>query len=117
TELVVSEHAAIQAPSKLALKPGETINVENAIRAIVTKSANDVAVVVAEGLGGTEEEFARMMTKKARELGMTHTAYFNASGLPNDDQITTARDQVMLGRAIQERFPKYYRYFSTLSFA
>jgi D-alanyl-D-alanine carboxypeptidase len=116
TELAVSEHAAAQAPSKLALKPGETITVENAIRAIVTKSANDVAVVIAEALGGTEAEFGKMMTHKARELGMTKTTYVNASGLPNDEQITTARDQAILGRAIQERFPKYYAYFSTRSF-
>ena len=93
------------------------ITVETAIRALVTKSANDVAVVVAEALGGSEEEFARMMTRKARELGMKGTTYYNASGLPDDDQITTARDQALLGRAIQERFPKYYRYFATTSFA
>jgi D-alanyl-D-alanine carboxypeptidase len=117
TELPVSEHASIQAPSKLALKPGETISVENAIRAVVTKSANDVAVVIAEAIGGSEPEFARLMTKKARELGMTRTTYHNASGLPNDEQVTTARDQALLGKAIQERFPKYYRYFSTLSFS
>jgi len=116
TELPVSEHAAAQAPSKLALKPGETITVENAIRGIVTKSANDVAVVVAEALGGSETEFGKMMTRKAYALGMTNTVYVNASGLPNDEQITTARDQAILGRAIQERFPKYYAYFSTRSF-
>ena len=117
TPLPVSEHAAAQAPSKLALKPGETITVENAIRAIVTKSANDVAVVVAEALGGSEADFGKMMTRKARLLGMTRTTYVNASGLPNDGQITTARDQATLGRAIQERFPKYYKYFQTRSFA
>ena len=117
TELAVSAHAAVQPPSKLALKPGETITVENAIRALVTKSANDVAVVVAEAIGGSEEEFARMMTRKARELGMKSTTYYNASGLPHEDQITTARDQALLGRAVQERFPKYYRYFATSSFA
>jgi D-alanyl-D-alanine carboxypeptidase len=117
TPLPVSEHAAVQAPSKLALKPGETITVENAIRAVVTKSANDVAVVIAEAVGGTEDEFARMMTRKARELGMKSTVYRNASGLPDDEQVTTARDQALLGRAIQERFPKYYRYFATPSFA
>ncbi len=116
-ELPVSAHAAVQAPSKLALKPGESITVETAIRALVTKSANDVAVVVAEAIGGSEDEFARMMTRKARELGMKGTTYYNASGLPHDDQITTARDQVLLGRAVQERFPKYYRYFATTSFA
>lgn len=117
TELSVSEHAAAQAPSKLGLKPGDSIQVENAIRAIVTKSANDVAVVVAEALGGTESDFGKMMTRKAHALGMTHTVYVNASGLPNDAQVTTARDQAILGRAIQERFPKYYAYFSTRSFS
>jgi D-alanyl-D-alanine carboxypeptidase len=117
TELAVSEHASTQAPSKLALKPGETINVENAIRAVVTKSANDVAVVIAESLGGTESEFARMMTSKARAIGMTNTTYRNASGLPDEAQLTTARDQALLGRTIQERFPKYYRYFATPSFS
>ncbi|MGI8525584.1 MAG: serine hydrolase [Pseudolabrys sp.] len=116
TNMEVSAHAASQAPSKLSLKPGETIKVEPAIRAIVTKSANDVAVVVAEALGGSEPEFARMMTKKAHELGMAHTFYRNASGLPDDGQITTARDMVLLGRAIQNRFPVYYKYFSTRSF-
>jgi D-alanyl-D-alanine carboxypeptidase len=117
TELSVSEHASVQAPSKLGLKPGDTIRVENAIRAIVTKSANDVAVVVAEALGGTESDFGKMMTRKAHALGMTHTTYVNASGLPDDQQVTTARDQATLGRAIQDRFPKYYAYFSTRSFS
>ena len=116
TEMDVSAHAASQAPSKLGLKPGDTIAVEPAIRAIVTKSANDVAVVVGETLGGSEPEFARLMTKKARELGMARTTYRNASGLPDDEQITTARDMTILGRAIQDRFPNYYRYFSTRSF-
>jgi D-alanyl-D-alanine carboxypeptidase len=116
TGLPVSEHASDQAPSKLDLKPGDSITVENAIRAIVTKSANDVAVVVAEALGGSETEFAKMMTRKARALNMAHTTYVNASGLPDDRQITTAHDQVTLGRAIQERFPKYYAYFETRSF-
>ena len=117
SEMPVSAHAAAQAPSKLGLKPGETIGVETAIRAIVTKSANDVAVIVAEALGGDEPTFASMMTAKAHKLGMTHTTYRNASGLPEDQQITTARDQAILGRAIQDRFPKYYSYFSTRTFA
>jgi D-alanyl-D-alanine carboxypeptidase len=116
TRLPVSEHAADQAPSKLDLKPGDSITVENAIRAVVTKSANDVAVVIAEALGGTESDFAKAMTRKARILGMAHTTYVNASGLPNDSQKTTARDQALLGRAIQERFPKYYDYFQTQHF-
>jgi D-alanyl-D-alanine carboxypeptidase len=117
TEMPVSAHASVQAPSKLGLKPGDTIPVETAIRAIVTKSANDVAVVVAEALAGEEAEFAKLMTAKARTLGMTQTTYHNASGLPDDQQITTARDQAILGRAIQDRFPKYYGYFSTRTFA
>jgi D-alanyl-D-alanine carboxypeptidase len=116
TDLPVSAHAAVQAPSKLGLKPGDSIRVETAIRAIVTKSANDVAVIVAEALGGDEPNFAKMMTAKARALGMTQTVYRNASGLPDDQQITTARDQATLGRAIQDRFPNYYRYFSTRTF-
>jgi D-alanyl-D-alanine carboxypeptidase len=117
TPLAVSARAADQAPSKLGLKPGQTIAVESAIKALVTKSANDVAVVVAEALAGSEDEFATLMTRKARTLGMSRTVYRNASGLPDDDQVTTAREQALLGRAIQERFPRYYRYFATSSFA
>ena len=117
TPLKVSEHASEQAPTKLGLKPGQTIAVEDAIKAVVTKSANDVAVVIAENLGGSEEAFATQMTQKAHALGMSRTTYVNASGLPDDDQITTARDQALLGRAIQDRFPRYYRYFSTTAFA
>jgi D-alanyl-D-alanine carboxypeptidase len=116
TDLPVSAHAAVQAPSKLGLKPGDSIRVETAIRAIVTKSANDVAVVIAEALGGDEPSFAKLMTAKARALGMTQTIYRNASGLPDEQQITTARDQATLGRAIQDRFPNYYRYFATRTF-
>jgi D-alanyl-D-alanine carboxypeptidase len=116
SKLDVSDHASQQAPSKLGLLPGQQIAVEDAIRALVTKSANDVAVVVAEAIGGDEESFAKMMTRKARALGMSRTTYVNASGLPDDDQITTARDQVTLGRAIQDRFPRYYKYFQTASF-
>jgi D-alanyl-D-alanine carboxypeptidase len=116
SEMEVSAHAAAQAPSKLGLKPGDTIEVETAIRAIVTKSANDVAVTIGEALGGDEANFSRMMTAKARALGMMHTTYRNASGLPNDEQMTTARDQALLGRALQDRFPKYFNYFSTRAF-
>ncbi len=116
TPLSVSEHASAQAPTKVGLRPNETIEVEDAIRALVTKSANDAAVVIAEAIGGDEHEFAEMMTRKARALGMSRTTYRNASGLPNDEQFTTARDQATLGRAIQERFPRYYRYFATPSF-
>jgi D-alanyl-D-alanine carboxypeptidase len=115
-EMKVSEHASEQAPTKLGLKPGQTIEVEDAIKGLVTRSANDAAVTIAEALGGTEENFAKLMTRKAHALGMSKTVYHNASGLPDDDQVTTARDQSILGRAIQERFPKYYRYFATNEF-
>ncbi|MBS0245865.1 MAG: SPOR domain-containing protein [Proteobacteria bacterium] len=117
SEMPVSAHAAAQAPSKLGLQPGDSIKVETAIKAIVTKSANDVAVVIGEYLGGDEPSFARMMTAKAHALGMTHTTYRNASGLPNDDQVTTARDQALLGRALQDRFPNYFGYFNTRAFS
>ncbi len=116
SQLPVSEHASIQAPTKLGLKPGQSLEVEDAIRGMVTKSANDAAVAVAEAIGGSEREFADLMTLKARAIGMSRTVYRNASGLPNDEQVTTARDQALLGRAIQERFPRYYQYFATPSF-
>jgi D-alanyl-D-alanine carboxypeptidase len=117
TQMPVSAHAAAQSPTKLGLRAGQTLAVEDAILGLVTKSANDAAVVVAEAIGGTESEFARMMTRKARTLGMRRTTYTNASGLPDPDQITTARDQSLLGRAIQQRFPGYYHYFATEAFA
>ena len=116
TLLKVSAHAADQSPTKLGLKAGDTIKAEDAILGLVTKSANDAAVVIAEALADDEEEFAKLMTRKARALGMSRTVYMNASGLPDRDQVTTARDQALLGRAIQDRFPHYYRYFSTKSF-
>jgi D-alanyl-D-alanine carboxypeptidase len=116
TEMSVSEHASEQAPTKLGLRPGQTIRVEDAIKGLVTRSANDAAVVIAEAIAGDEEDFAKLMTHRARGLGMTRTVYRNASGLPDDDQVTTARDQSTLGRAIQDRFPRYYRYFSTETF-
>ena len=116
SEMPVSRHASEQDPTKLGLMPGQTIRVEDAIKGLVTRSANDAAVVIAEAIGGDEDEFAKMMTRKAHMLGMSKTVYRNASGLPDDDQVTTARDQSTLGRAIQDRFPRYYRYFSTASF-
>lgn len=116
TPLTVSAYAARQSPSKLGLPPGQTIEVEDAILALVTKSANDIAVVVAENLAGSEDAFAERMTRKARQLGMTRTVYRNASGLPDSEQVTTARDLSILGRAIQDRFPKYYTYFNTRVF-
>ena len=117
TEMEVSEHASEQAPTKLGLRPGQTIRVEDAIKGLVTRSANDAAVVIAEALAGDEDDFAKLMTRKARALGMSRTVYRNASGLPDDDQVTSARDQSTLGRAIQDRFPRYYRYFSTTEFS
>src|SRR2546429_4030687 len=116
TEMEVSEHASEQAPTKLGLKPGQTLKVEDAIKGLVTRSANDAAVVIAEAIAGDEDEFAKLMTRKARALGMSKTTYRNASGLPNDEQLTTARDQATLGRAIQDRYPRYYRYFATAVF-
>ncbi len=116
TEMEVSAHASEQAPTKLGLRPGQTIRVEDAIKGLVTRSANDAAVVIAEAIAGDEDDFAKVMTRKARALGMTRTVYRNASGLPDDNQVTTARDQSTLGRAIQDRFPRYYRYFSTVAF-
>jgi D-alanyl-D-alanine carboxypeptidase len=116
TEMEVSAHASEQAPTKLGLRPGQTIRVEDAIKGLVTRSANDAAVVIAEAIAGDEGDFAKQMTREARALGMTRTVYRNASGLPDDNQVTTARDQSTLGRAIQDRFPRYYRYFSTVAF-
>jgi D-alanyl-D-alanine carboxypeptidase len=116
TPLPISAKAALQPPTKLHLKAGQTLAVEDAIGGMATRSANDAAVVVSEAIGGSEEEFAKLMTQKARELGMTNTTYVNASGLPADEQITTARDQAILGHAIHDRFPTYYRYFSMISY-
>jgi D-alanyl-D-alanine carboxypeptidase len=116
TPLPISAKAALEPPTRLGLKAGQAITVEDAIGGIVTRSANDAAVVVSEAVGGSEEEFAKLMTRKARALGMTSTTYVNASGLPDDEQITTARDQAILGRAIHDRFPSHYSYFSMLYF-
>lgn len=115
-EITISAHAASMPPSKLGLRPGDTITVEEAIKAVVTKSANDVAAAIGEAIGGTESRFAQMMTARAHSMGMTRTNYANASGLPDPRQVTTARDLTILGRAIQERFPRYYHYFSTSAF-
>lgn len=113
TELPVSVYASRQAPSKIGLRPGSTIEVRDAIMALITKSANDASVVVAEAVGGSEEAFARMMTARARSLGMSRTTFYNPHGLPHSPpNITTARDLSILARAIQERFPRYYPMFS-----
>ena len=114
--LSVSRRAAGMPASKLGLKYREKIAVKSAILALVTKSANDAAVVLAEKMGGKETKFARMMTKKARELGMKRTSFRNASGLPNRRQLSTARDMSTLARALIRDFPKQYRYFSTKQF-
>jgi D-alanyl-D-alanine carboxypeptidase len=111
-KLTVSRFAASQAPSNLKLKPGSTISVSDAIGALVTKSANDVAVVVAERLGGSESRFAQLMTVKGKSLGMQNTRFVNASGLPDDRQITTARDLAILAEAIIDDHGESYHYFS-----
>jgi D-alanyl-D-alanine carboxypeptidase len=116
TPLKISAEAARQAPSKLGLRPGETIPVEDAIKAVVTKSANDVAVAIGENISGSQAAFAQRMTRQARALGMNSTVYVNSSGLPDPRQVTTARDLVLLGRAIQDNHPNYYGYFSTRNF-
>jgi D-alanyl-D-alanine carboxypeptidase len=115
--LRVSSYAASRPPSKIGVDAGETIEVEDAIKALITKSANDVAVVVAENIAGDEDTFAEQMTRRARSLGMTRTVFKNASGLPDAEQVTTARDLTILARAIQERFPRHYQMFQTRNFA
>ena len=116
SKLKVSKRAAGQPPSKLGLSAGSTIDVEDAIKALVVKSANDIAVVVAEALGGTEVEFARIMTRKAQALGMSRTTFRNASGLPNRKQRSTARDMSFLARALMRDFPHRYHYFDDQRF-
>ena len=117
SKLKVSARAAGQPPSKLGVKSGSTIDVDTAIQALVIKSANDVAVVVAESLSGSEWRFAKDMTAKARALGMRSTTFRNASGLPNTRQVTTARDMAELGRRVMQDFPQYYHYFAAKSFS
>ena len=112
----VSAHAASMSPSKLGLLPGSQLTVEEAILGLVTKSANDAAAALGELLGGDEDRFAQMMTLRARALGMEHTIFRNASGLPDFEQVTTARDLAVLARSLVGDFPSYYAYFSTPSF-
>ncbi|HYH39007.1 MAG TPA: D-alanyl-D-alanine carboxypeptidase [Azospirillum sp.] len=114
--LPVSEYASSQSPTKLGLRPGSTIRVEQAILGLVTKSANDAAVVLAEALGGSESRFAEIMTRKARELGMKRTVFRNPNGLPNPEQVSTARDFAVLSQALLKDHPKYYPYFSRRNF-
>ncbi|PPR62822.1 MAG: D-alanyl-D-alanine carboxypeptidase DacF [Alphaproteobacteria bacterium MarineAlpha4_Bin2] len=116
-KLKVSRRAQGMAPSKLGLKRGQTLRVKDAVLALITKSANDAAVVVAEALGGTEIKFARMMTKKSRQLGMRQTRFRNASGLPNRRQLSTARDMATLARRLINDFPQYYHFFGTQRFS
>jgi D-alanyl-D-alanine carboxypeptidase len=115
--LKVSRRAQGMAPSKLGLKRGQSIKVKDAILALITKSANDVAVVVAEGLGRTEVKFAQMMTKKAGAIGMRKTRFRNASGLPNRRQVSTARDMAVLAQHLIDDFPQFYHYFGTQNFS
>ena len=114
--ITVSARATSVAPSKLGVRAGDSITVETAIRAIVVKSANDVATAVAENLGGTESAFAQRMTRTARSIGMSKTIFLNASGLPNPGQVTTARDMATLGLRLMRDFPQYYPYFRIQSF-
>ncbi|WP_315928102.1 D-alanyl-D-alanine carboxypeptidase [Mesorhizobium sp. SP-1A] len=116
TPVVFSAHAAAQAPTKLGVRAGSAVTVETAILSMVTKSANDSSTALAELLGGTESNFARLMTAKARSLGMSGTVFRNANGLPDPGQFTTAHDMAVLGIALREHFPQYYGYFSTRSF-
>ena len=117
SRVVMSEAAASRPPSKLGIPPGSGLTVEQAILALVTKSANDVAAALGEHVGGSEERFAQMMTMRARSLGMTQTRFRNASGLPDLEQVTTARDMATLGRRLFLDFPNRYHYFGTVHFA
>lgn len=117
TRLTASRNASRQPPSRLGLRRNDTITVDQAIRALVVQSANDVATMVAERLGGSEPRFAAAMTARARELGMSDTRFANASGLPDSRHRTTARDMATLGLALWHDFPEYYHYFQTPSFA
>ena len=112
----VSPHAAAMQPSKLGLLPGSQLTVEQAVLGLVTKSANDAASALGELLGGSEDRFAQMMTLRARSLGMSHSTFQNASGLPDPEQWSTARDLALLGRRLINDFPTYYGYFATPSF-
>ena len=116
TKMTVSRHAASAVPTKLGLRAGSTISVEDAIKSLVTLSANDMARVIAEHISGSESKFAERMTATARAMGMTSTTYRNASGLPDGGQVTTVRDQAILGIAVYQHFPRYYEYFQTTSF-
>ncbi|MEK7301672.1 MAG: D-alanyl-D-alanine carboxypeptidase family protein [Pseudomonadota bacterium] len=117
TSMRVSAYAASKPSTNINLRSGEAISVREAIPALIVRSANDVAAVVAEALGDSEANFGRMMTDKARKLGMRSTTFRNASGLPNNEQKTTARDMAILSTRLMKDFPRYYHYFSTQSFS
>ena len=117
TQIPVSANARSRPTTKIGFKAGESIDVQSAIQALATKSANDVAAAVAEFLGGSESEFARAMTARAGQLGMRSTVFRNASGLPDANQRTTARDMAVLGIALRRNFPRYYGYFGAREFA
>jgi D-alanyl-D-alanine carboxypeptidase len=114
--VMISPRAAAQSPTKLGLRPGDSLTVDEAMKALATKSANDIAVALAEHIGGTEQRFAALMTLRAKELGMNNTNFVNASGLPDSRQISTARDLAILSRAVMRDYPQYYKLFSTRSF-
>lgn len=116
TKIKVTQEAAAAAPTKLDLEPGEQIALIDAMKALVTKSANDMAIAIAQAIGGSEANFARLMTEKAHALGMKSTVFRNASGLPDDEQVTTARDMVTLALRLQDDFPKHYYLFGLRSF-
>jgi D-alanyl-D-alanine carboxypeptidase len=116
SSVLISSYAANMAPSKIGLKPGKTISVENAIKALSTKSANDISAALAEKLGGSEKRFAQLMTAKAHQIGMTKTNFANASGLHNSKQTSSARDMAKLAIYVMRTYPKYYHYFSLKKF-
>ncbi|MGO4352243.1 D-alanyl-D-alanine carboxypeptidase family protein [Rhizobium sp. RAF36] len=116
SQIVMSKYAASRPPTKLGVRPGGTITVREAVYGMIVKSANDAAAAMGEKLGGSESNFARMMTQKARQLGMSRTTFYNASGLPDARQVTTARDMSTLGVALIRNFPKEYQLFSVASF-
>lgn len=116
TKFRVSKRATKQEPTNLWLKEGATISVKNIIMALVTRSANDMSVTAAEGLAGSVENFAKLMTQKARSLGMTRTQFYNPTGLPDKKQVTTARDMVILSQALFKNFPEEYKWFKTKVF-
>ncbi|KZL20112.1 D-alanyl-D-alanine carboxypeptidase DacC precursor [Pseudovibrio axinellae] len=110
--VMVSQNALNQPPSKMGFKVGTTITLDNALKMILVKSANDIAVAIAERLGGTEENFIKRMNATSRRLGMTHTNFVNPHGLPDNRQVTSARDMAILARALWQEFPQYRAYLS-----